>query len=342
MMKPAKIVIAIPLLALSSVAYGEQLSSQIEQDSSGQQLIHQTVKNQGTPLSVENIQQIGGNLTNSVESSATTLRNISQEYTGQQITANEIISRTLSALTALTQESSNVANVVRGTRVQRVDQKFTENALQQGRNIIDVAVLPGSVSQYGLNSANLIYATESIGIGSQDFSEGSTQKVENIAKIRRSGAGGNILQKGENLGNIIIADRVDEVVREYSGDQIIINEVSLSSGAIPSGIVQEGVNIANYIEAGSIGKIVQKSTGKQLVTNKVTVTSLDGYTREITSHPNLTQTSQNYVNMIIMKPSSDGNAPMQTSIEQSSTYDQMSSNTNGQSVQVGNSASIER
>ncbi len=106
----------------------------------------------------------------------------------------------------------------------------------------------GTLRQSGTNTMNLVYSEQSVALSSQNFTKQAEQRVDNHIDVTGAGGASAIVQEGSNLGNIIVARNVDEVIRDFSGDQIINNVVRLEDGARWGSISQNGTNIANYIE----------------------------------------------------------------------------------------------
>lgn len=286
--------------------------------------------------------QNASNAGNVVDVDDRALDTVRQDFEGKQFSINDIVLNAVSALESIEQEASNTGNAVIGGDIGNVEQYFANGSVQQAANNLVLPDLPGTLRQSGTNTMNLVYSEQSVALSSQNFTKQAQQLVDNRVVVTGAGGDGAIVQEGTNLGNIIVARNVDEVVRDFSGDQIINNVVTLRDGARWGSISQNGTNIANYIEAENIGYLKQTSTnGKQIVNNTVEVLTLKGLT-EITS-PNITQNSNNFVNMIVLKTTDKDGAPKIVDVLQSAEYGQKVQGANAGTVsQTGNAVVIDR
>lgn len=286
--------------------------------------------------------QNASNAGNVVDVDDRALDSVRQDFEGKQFSINDIVLNAVSALESIEQEASNTGNAVIGGDIGNVEQYFANGSVQQAANNLVLPDLPGTLRQSGTNTMNLVYSEQSVALSSQNFTKQAQQLVDNRVVVTGAGGDGAIVQEGTNLGNIIVARNVDEVVRDFSGDQIINNVVTLRDGARWGSISQNGTNIANYIEAENIGYLKQTSTnGKQIVNNTVEVLTLKGLT-EITS-PNITQNSNNFVNMIVLKTTDKDGASKIVDVLQSAEYGQKVQGANAGNVsQTGNAVVIDR
>lgn len=286
--------------------------------------------------------QNASNAGNVVDVDDRSLDSVRQDFDGKQFSINDIVLNAVSALETIEQEASNTGNAVIGGDIGNVEQYFADGSVQHAKNNLVLPDLPGTLRQSGTNTMNLVYSEQSVALSSQNFTKQAQQLIDNRVVVTGSGGEGAIVQEGTNLGNIIVARNVDEVVRDFSGDQIINNVVTLRDGARWGSISQNGTNIANYIEAENIGYLKQTSTnGKQIVNNTVEVLTLQGLT-EITS-PNITQNSNNFVNMIVLKATDKDGASKIVDVLQSAEYGQKVQGANAGTVsQTGNAVVIDR
>lgn len=317
-------------------------STQIIQRFAGQQDATQ-VLNWTAPSLAVGVRQTASNAGNVVDINDKALESVRQDFDGKQLSLNEIVLNTVAALESIEQDASNIGNAVIGGDIGNVEQYFADGSVQHAMNHLILPELPNTVRQSGLNTMNLVYSEQSVALSSQNFTKQAEQVVDNRLNITGAGGGGTIVQEGTNLGNIIIARNVDEVVRDFSGDQVINNVVTLQNGARWGSISQNGINIANYIEAESIGYLRQTSSnGQQIVNNRVEQVTLDGLTQAITS-PNITQNSNNYVNVIVLKKALPDGTSQVVDVLQSAEYGQTVQGANAGAVsQTGNAVVIER
>jgi hypothetical protein len=335
-----------PALAMAEPAHLQVIPSQqilpvqILQNAVGSQLAEQgfVLRNQGDLVSVK---QNTSNAVNVIDLRSQAVESASQYFDGEQRSINDIVLNTVGALESIEQTARNTSGAIVGGRIGNVDQTFANDALQHARNTMDLAGLPGQIRQSGINTINVIYSRESVAISSQNISEKASQVVDNHMQIRGLGGNGAIVQEGTNLGNIIVAGTIGEVVRDFSGDQIVTNVVTLEEGASYGSITQSGLNIANYIEAESIGQLRQTSTGRQIVDNTVQYQTLDGLTRKVTE-PRITQNSSNFVNVIVLKPTLSGGGEQAADVAQTAEYEQKVSGSDMGASQTGNALTIER
>ncbi len=324
-------------------------SAQIVQSFEGQQDASQSLGWSNVSIA-KSARQTAGNAGNIIDVSGRPLDSVRQDFEGQQFSANDIILNAVSALETIGQEVSNTGNAVVGGDIGNVEQYFADGSVQHAKNNLVLPDLPGTLRQSGTNTMNLVYSEQSVALSSQNFTKQAEQRVDNHIDVTGAGGAGAIVQEGSNLGNIIVARDVDEVIRDFSGDQIINNVVRLEDGARWGSISQNGTNIANYIEAENIGYLEQTSSnGEQVVNNRVEVVTLkngpDGTLEEITqiTSPNITQNSNNYVNMIVLKATAEEGSSQAVDVVQSAEYSQSVQGANSGAVsQTGNAVVIER
>lgn len=317
-------------------------SAQIVQIFEGQQDATQALGWSNVSVA-KSARQTASNAGNIIDVSDRPLESVRQDFEGKQFSINDIVLNAVSALESIEQEASNTGNAVIGGDIGNVEQYFADGSVQHAMNHLILPDLPGTLRQSGTNTMNLVYSEQSVALSSQNFTKQAEQVVDNRVDVTGAGGGGAILQEGTNLGNIIVARNVDEVVRDFSGDQIVNNVVTLQDGARWGSISQNGTNIANYIEAENIGYLRQTSSnGRQIVNNKVEQMTLDGFTQTITS-PNITQNSNNYVNVIVLKKTLPDGTSQVVDVLQSAEYGQTVQGANAGAVsQTGNAVVIER
>lgn len=288
-------------------------------------------------------QQIASNAGNVIDVRGRPLNSVRQDFEGKQFSVNEIVLNAVSALDSIEQEASNTGNAVIGGDIGNVEQYFANGSVQHAKNHLVLPDLPGTLRQTGTNTMNLVYSQQSVALSSQNFTKQAEQIVDNRLQVTGAGGGGAIVQEGTNLGNIIVARNVNEVIRDFSGDQVVNNVVTLQDGSRWGSISQNGTNIANYIEAENIGYLRQTSSnGRQIVNNRVEQVTLDGLTQTITS-PNITQNSNNYVNVIVLKKTLPDGTPQVVEVLQSAEYGQTVQGANAGTVsQTANAVVIER
>lgn len=318
------------------------LPVQILQDFKGRQDATQSVGWSNVSIA-KTARQNASNAGNVVDVSDRALKSVRQTFDGEQYSINDIVLNAVSALETIEQDASNVGNAVIGGDIGNVEQYFADGSVQHALNTLELSDLPGTLRQSGSNTMNMVYSEKSVALSSQNFTKTAQQLVENNITVTGVGGGGAIVQEGTNLGNIIVAGKVDQVIRDFSGDQIINNIVTLKDGAKWGSISQSGTNIANYIEAESIGYLKQTSTnGNQIVNNRVDVETLDGMTKSITE-PNITQSSNNFVNMIVLKKTLPDGSSQVVDVVQQAEYGQSVQGANGAATsQTGNAVVIER
>jgi hypothetical protein len=331
------------------------LSEQISQVFSGSQGIDQRLSRSGSDLLLNGgsgtgaslavpaaedlpvaLVQTGSNAANIVGLPEMGIYSADQKLEGRQGIANRIDLGQGQALHDIGQQGVNIANAITATAVRSVSQLLGDAAVQKVGNVADSSSDVGDLSQAGVNAANLAFASESIGTGAQDFPTGAVQQVDNLVTLRAGATAASIAQSGVNIGNLLSADRIDQVTRVFAGTQQVTNTVDFGSGPMPRQITQSGVNVANLVVASEIGTLNQVSTGRQVTTNTV----VDGTLKEYTDNPFggvLTQQSnQNYVNIVILKGTkSDGQDIV---LSQTANFPQ--SNAGSPASQVGNSMTI--
>ena len=249
----------------------------------------------------------------------------------------------LGALTNISQSGSNTANTIDGTTIDLAIQIMGPGAAQSVSNSLHVGGAMGGISQTGDNIANLARAEYAIGVAVQDIFRDSVQIVSNRLDLTAgSTVADGIRQSGTNVGNMLIADKVDSVIRRFDGTQIVDNTVILNDGYRPH-IAQSGNNIANFISAQSVGIIQQISTGSQQIDNRVL-----GPNGEEIRHANFEQTQSNYMGasnvvnlMTVMPANGRGTNNDDMAITQDADFDQTANGTGGQS-QSGNVLVVSR
>ncbi|MFN7023644.1 MAG: hypothetical protein ACK4QP_03825 [Pseudorhizobium sp.] len=318
------------------------LSAQVVQSFEGRQDARQMLGWSNVSVA-DSARQAASNAGNIIDVSDRPLDSVRQDFEGKQFSVNDIILNAVSALGSIDQEASNTGNAVIGGDIGNVEQYFADGSVQHAMNNLVLPDLPGTLRQSGTNTMNLVYSEQSVALSSQNFTKQAEQIVDNRVNVTGAGGGGAILQEGTNLGNIIVARNVDEVIRDFSGDQIVNNVVTLQNGARWGSISQNGTNIANFIEAENIGYLRQTSSnGRQIVNNRVEQVTLEGLTQTITS-PNITQNSDNYVNVIVLKKSLPDGSSQVVDVFQSADYGQTVQGANAGAVsQTGNAVVIER
>jgi hypothetical protein len=106
-----------------------------------------------------------------------------------------------------------------------------------------------AINQSILNAANILMATNSVVNTAEQ-----TMLGDQIARNRISANGaGNVLitnQIGENLANIIDADRVERIVQAFGpgATQLVLNDLTSAAAGL-SGVMQTGRNTANVVTA---------------------------------------------------------------------------------------------
>lgn len=341
------VVVSVPGLPVAEpldlIPSQEALSpAQILQGFNGRQDANQSIGWSNVSVA-KTARQTASNAGNVVDVSDRPLNSVRQNFDGKQFSINEIVLNAVSALQTIEQDASNVGNAVIGGDIGNVEQYFANGSVQNAINSLVLPDLPGTLRQSGSNTMNMVYSEQSVALSSQNFTKTAQQLVDNSLTVTGSGGNGAIVQEGTNLGNIIVAGKVDQVIRDFSGDQIINNVVTLKDGAKWGSISQSGTNIANYIEAESIGYLKQTSTnGNQIVNNRVDVETLNGMTKSITE-PNITQSSNNFVNMIVLKKTLPDGSSQVVDVVQQAEYGQSVQGANGAATsQTGNAVVIER
>lgn len=275
------------------------------------------------------------------------LGSVWQEFDGRQIIDNTLDARQPGAIGPLTvnQSGTNLANMMRGNTISMAGQLMTSTSTQEVWNSIWAGGgSVGAIAQTGVNVANVAMAEYAIGTANQDIEEGAVQSVTNYVEFDADATvSDTVTQSGVNIGNVLVADRIDTVTRTFAGDQIVENTVVLNGSSVPP-IEQSGGNIANMVVANHIGTIRQISVGNQLVINSVI-----GPDGRPLSHGNITQSEYNYqgasnvVNMMVLRSQQGGNsAPQQpVLVDQQADFPQTGQGVSGQ-TQTGNVTVIER
>ncbi|WP_417583821.1 hypothetical protein [Pelagibacterium sp.] len=255
-----------------------------------------------TETPVFDIVQTGSNTANLVDYE-TAIGSVVQHYHGLQRIDNLIDPGAPGRWGAVSQEGINSANTASGDTINLAIQIMGEGATQSIGNIAAIGGAAESIRQTGTNIANMAEAVHAIGVGIQDIDSSSQQTIVNeLALGAGSAIDGEISQTGTNIGNMLLAERVDEVIRRFNGAQAVSNTVILNDGYRPH-IVQSGNNIANFIAADSVGTISQISSGTQSVVNSVL-----GARGEKVTHANFDQSisddmgASNVINLMIVAP----------------------------------------
>lgn len=350
-----RILLMASVLLLPASALAQEISGNpsLYQEFTASQDIVQTMGEEGAPLTGSpapgqpsnvplSLQQTGLNTVNLVDAGQP-VGNLTQRFSGTQSINNSIVAGALGALTTISQSGSNSANTIDGTTIDLAVQIMGPGAAQSVNNSLHVGGSMASISQTGDNIANLARAQYAIGVAVQDIYRDSVQIVSNrLDLVEGSRVADGIRQSGTNVGNMLIAEKVDSVIRRFDGTQIVDNTVILNDGYRPH-IIQSGNNIANFISAQSVGTIQQISTGTQEIHNRVL--GPDG--QEI-RHANIEQTQSNYmgasnvVNLMLVAPASGGSVNNDDmTITQEAAFDQSANGTGGQS-QSGNVLIVNR
>lgn len=278
-MKRSIIVIASALT--SSIAYAESDVPQVEITQlfpAIQQVLN--IGNAGSvpkhssidlTTSVGNWTQSGVNASNLLTSEQPVIDMVTQSMTGEQIVGN-FINDVVASLGHVEQSGMNVTGFISGETINTAVQFLGADARQIIENSFSSSDQTLSITQSGMNAANIAIAKYAIGTGEQDFVAGAQQLISNNIDLTHSVGhkiANSIDQGGVNIGNVMIAHKVDLIERTFAGDQIINNIVHVNSNALPQSIHQAGVNVANYVSADIIGTIHQTSYGTQVVNNYV-------------------------------------------------------------------------
>jgi len=216
--------------------------------------------------------QAGANAVNILNSDRD-LGSVTQLFDGQQGIENSIDAHRSGTFgpISISQSGSNYANMMQGNTISMADQLMSETSTQQVWNSIWAGGSIDMIAQIGVNVANIAMAEYAIGTAEQTIEEGAIQRVDNfIAFDANTVVSGTINQSGVNIGNVLIADRIDTVTRTFAGEQIVDNTVVLHGSSVPP-IEQSGGNIANMVVANNIGTIRQLSVGAQRVINTVNI-----------------------------------------------------------------------
>ncbi|MBD8066583.1 hypothetical protein IC608_13995 [Devosia sp. PTR5] len=281
------------------------------------------------------VSQSGANAINSVQYDGD-LDRVVQHFNGTQSINNTLALGVVDVSGSVSQTGTNIANSTRSVTLNFANQTLGIDAKQLVDNSAEFGILFGSVTQSGRNIANNAVADLAIGTASQLFPTGAEQRVDNRLELAAMSAiASAVSQRGENFGNIMISDEVDQVTRNFAGEQIVHNVVHLADGA-PGTIEQYGINVANMITSSKIGSLSQTSTGRQEVINEV----FDAQNTLLTGG-NITQSSDNYVNLIVLTAPADGGSNAIISVDQSANYPQDASG-NGAHSQTGNALTVNR
>jgi hypothetical protein len=329
-------------------AHADSLQAQIRQVFAGMQIATISASDASTtpapdgPNSlfqsthVDDLNQVGTNVSNVLSAPSTPVNNLSQTLRGKQ-TVTETIDINGSA-SALQQNGLNISNAASGITLAGVLQYMDDSGRQTISNRATINGKLGQITQSGINAANLLFATTSIDSAGQAIAPGAVQRVDNILHL--AGGGGSVTQTGTNIGNAVVADKVDNVTRVFKGEQIVNNVLNFGSGPMPFSISQSGLNVANYVSAREIGTLNQISGGSQVINNSVVDDTLQAYTASTVGGTLTQQSNANFVNVATL---TGGKADDQTvNISQTAEFSQTNTVSSGGSTQVGNAVSISR
>lgn len=320
-------------------------------------------------ISFENRQLIT-NAANILMMSGSVVERATQVSTGEQYTRNRYQDLQLAPLDgAVVQLGENLSNVIIANRVEGIMQQFGPGAIQSVDNDLATRANGTNLNQIGRNTANIATAEISIGSGDQVFPFESTQQISNSIRIvsdfaQISGSpeiesqnfelvsepsslsrlsGTEIIeQEGFNIGNILLAEEVHDVTREFTGEQRITNTIVIEDSRIlPQSVTQTGINIANFVSATTVSGLQQVSGGEQSVENHVVDTSLASLTEAL---PSYTHIAENYVNVLHVKGTNDTTQLASTVVDalQANVVPQQSETSIGRQIQVGNVVVVER
>lgn len=343
-----RLVVAYIAILLTSTASGQEGLPSVSQHAIGAQIAENAIDSGGLEsltdaymsqmlnfASTGNLSQLGSNAINSVVYSGN-LDHVVQRFNGTQSVGNKLALGVVDVFGDINQTGKNLAGSVISNRLEFADQLFGADALQSVLNSAEIAILYGSVAQYGANIANYAEAAVAIGTATQTIETGAVQQIDNrleVAAMMTVSAA--VTQRGENFGNIMISDTVDQVTRKFAGDQKVLNVVVLGDGA--SGVIsQHGSNIANLIMSSRIGSLTQFSTGRQEVINEV----FDSQGSRVQGG-GIAQTSDQRVNVIILTMPAEGGDTAIINVDQTAEFPQ-SSNGTGSASQTGNSLTVDR
>lgn len=357
-----RIILAACLTLSASAATAQELAPDLEQLFTASQLALQRMSGAGgngaiapaqaadvpiadatsTPLMLN---QTGMNAVNVVNSDLD-LGSVYQNFDGRQIVDNVIdVYRPLETVPiSIDQTGANYANMMQGNTISMADQAMLDGARQIVSNSAWTGGSVGNIQQTGTNVANIAMAEFAIDAANQVIGHDVVQKVWNYIEFDADTVvAGTVTQSGGNIGNVLVADRIDHVTREFYGDQIVRNEIVLHGPTVPM-ITQSGSNIANLVVANHIGAVYQISSGRQLVENIV----VDGAGNPIDSG-NIEQTELNYqgasnvVNMMVLRAQRQGATDPQqpVAVSQDADFPQAGQGASGQS-QTGNVTVIVR
>ncbi|MEX3313498.1 hypothetical protein [Sulfitobacter sp. PS-8MA] len=293
------------------------------------------------PATERSVDQSILNAANILLSKQTSIQSARQVMVGTQGAENIISTGNTEYHAVTAQIGENLANIVMAFEVNEISQAFGPGATQSVYNELSgTAAGLIDVTQVGRNTANIVEATLSIGTGEQLFPSGTTQTIHNVVSLDHAGTSARpINQSGTNIGNVLVADEVRNVMRVFSGDQIVRNSVTSEDGNTPSGITQSGVNIANFVSARHASGLKQISDGRQLVVNEVEGMTLEEINRNAAGN---TFSSSNIVNLLeiqsLDKPETGSAITASQRANQTQTVDV----NQGVHSQVGNAASISR
>ena len=336
------------LVFTPTCAHADSLQAQIRQVFAGMQITSLDAGNSvttpaidgpGSPLPdgpIGSLNQVGTNVSNILSAPATPVNNLSQTLTGQQTVVDNIV--TSGSAHALQQDGFNISNAASGNAFTGILQYMDTSGSQAVTNRAVVNNRLGQITQSGVNAANLLFATTSIDSAGQIIAPGAVQRVNNVLNVAHGGL--KVVQSGANIGNAVIADKVDNVTRVFSGDQIVDNVLNFGAGAMPFSISQSGLNVANYVSAKDIGTLNQISTGSQTIRNSVVDGTLQAYTASTVGGTLTQQSNANFVNVVVV-PSAKRNGQT-INISQTANFTQTNTVSGGGSNQFGNVVSVSR
>lgn len=281
------------------------------------------------------------NAVNLLLSSDTVIENAEQTMLGTQSARNLVAAGAYDNQISVDQTGENLANIIVAEQVNSVRQAFGPGATQEVYNELSGAAAGISgVTQTGRNTANVVLAKVSIGSGEQLFPADTTQMVDNLVALdkgTRLPAG--IVQSGTNIGNVLIADDVRDVVRIFNGDQIVRNTVSAADGNTPRGVTQSGLNIANFVSAKTVEGLTQVSDGRQIVENSIEGVTLADMSGRVRGY---SYSSTNIVNLLDIRSSDTPSVGTTINAVQTANQPQRVQSDSGSHTQVGNVSTITR
>jgi hypothetical protein len=167
------------------------------------------------------------------------------------------------------------------------------------------------------------------------------QIVENDITPTGHGRASKVDQVGQNFGNVLVADKVENVSRIFAGRQEVDNNFLNAPGVrVPRTIEQSGLNVANYISASVVSNVSQISTGTQVVTNTAYDSDRGTISAATPGIHQFDQSSSNFVNLTVINPAPESSGEP-ISLTQNASMPQ-STNGAGSQSQIGNMVAISR